>query len=286
MTLVELFTGIANAIRNKKGTTETIKAIDFATEIESISSGGDASEYFGEYVSGGMQSAIKKLPPIDVTGTTNLTDLFNNFVSLIEVPNIDTSNATNFSKMFYKCSSLTTIPLLNTSNATSMSQMFFGCSGLVNIPLLDTPKVTMMTSMFSGCTSITTIPLLDTSKVTNMSQAFNGCSSVTDIPKLDASKLTNISDIFYNCRSLTNFGGFENLGMAYGTNASGYNNYKLNLEPCINLTHDSLMNVINNLYDIRAKGCNRQILNLGTTNRAKLTDEEVAIATNKGWNVT
>lgn len=51
------------------------------------------------------------------------------------------------------------------------------------------------------------------------------------------------------------------------------------------LTHDSLMNVINNLYDIKSKGVKPQTLQLGNTNKAKLTAEEIAIATNKGWNV-
>lgn len=51
------------------------------------------------------------------------------------------------------------------------------------------------------------------------------------------------------------------------------------------LTHDSLMNVINNLYDIKSKGVKNQRLQLGNTNKAKLTAEEIAIATNKGWNV-
>lgn len=45
------------------------------------------------------------------------------------------------------------------------------------------------------------------------------------------------------------------------------------------------MNVINNLYDIKSKGVKTQTLQLGDTNKAKLTAEEIAIATNKGWNV-
>ena len=54
----------------------------------------------------------------------------------------------------------------------------------------------------------------------------------------------------------------------------------LDLSKCPNLTHDSLMNVINDAADITADPKN---LVLGTTNLNKLTDEEKAIATNKGW---
>ena len=46
------------------------------------------------------------------------------------------------------------------------------------------------------------------------------------------------------------------------------------------------MNIINNLYDIKTKGCNTQKLILGTTNLHKLTSEEIAIATSRGWTVS
>ena len=45
-------------------------------------------------------------------------------------------------------------------------------------------------------------------------------------------------------------------------------------------------NKINNLYDIATKGCNTQKLVLGNTNIAKLTAEEVAIGTSKGWSIS
>jgi hypothetical protein len=73
--------------------------------------------------------------------------------------------------------------------------------------------------------------------------------------------------MFTYCLALTNLGGFKNLK----TN--------LDLSNCLNLTHDSLMNVINNLATVE----NNPTLTLGTTNIAKLTDNEIAIATNKGW---
>ena len=45
------------------------------------------------------------------------------------------------------------------------------------------------------------------------------------------------------------------------------------------LTHDSLMSIINNLATVTTT----QTLTLGSTNLAKLSSEEKAIATNKGW---
>jgi surface protein len=141
--------------------------------------------------------------------------------------------------------------------------------------------------MFFNCSSLTTIPQLDTSKVTNMNNMLNGCSSLTTFPQLDTSKVTNISYMLYGCKSLTTLGGFTNLGQAYSTTQSAnYGDYTLTLSSSTKITHDSLMNVINNLYDIAAKGVKTQQLVIGSTNLAKLTAEEIQIATDKGFSVS
>ena len=155
------------------------------------------------------------------------------------------------------------------------------------IPLIDTSDYTNMNRMFDGYKSLMTIPQLDTSKVTNMNGMFASCNSLTTVPQLDTSKVTNINSMFWACYSPTNLGGLTNLGQAYSTTQSAnYSNYRLDLSLCSNLTHDSLMNVINGLYDIATKGCNTQQLVLGSENLAKLTAEELAIATTKGFSVS
>ena len=146
--------------------------------------------------------------------------------------------------------------------------MFSFCFNLTSIPQLDTSNVSNMNRMFSGCVSLTIIPQMDTRSVTNMNQMFNGCSSLTSIPQLDASNVTDMNRMFSNCSSLTTLDGLTNLKV------------DLNLSPCPLLTHDSLMNVINEAANVTVGS---KILTLGETNLNKLTDEEKAIATNKGW---
>ena len=113
------------------------------------------------------------------------------------------------------------------------------------------------------------------------------------LQELDMSKATRIENMFNGCTKLENIGGFLNLGKAYTYTGNGYNFYKLNLSKATLLTHDSLMNIINNLYDLNlsynvANGGTLYTQNivLGSTNLAKLTAEEIAIATNKGWTVS
>lgn len=179
------------------------------------------------------------------------------------------------------------VPPLDLNNMTVATNFFSGCMSLENIEGLNISQITDTRYMFQYCYKIKEIPQIDTSKVTNMYNMFAECSLLETIPRLNANNVKSISNIFYKCYNLKNLGGFENLGMAYEISQSAnYSSYTLELSVSSNLTHESLMNVINNLYDIKTKGCNAQKLTLGTTNINKLTSEEIAIATSKNWTVS
>ena len=216
-----------------------------------------------------------------------------------KIPEFDTSLVKSMSNFFYNCQMLEEISLIDTSNATRMQAMCKQCYNLKSIPLLNTSKVTDMSEMVASCHELTKFPEIDTSKVVNMEEMCFGCKKIQTIPKLDASKVNNIYRSFNSCYELENFGGLLNLGKGYTITLSNQGIYKLDLSYSTKLTHESLMNVINNLYDLNLtygvydeEGNDlggtlyRQDLVLGSTNLAKLTAEEIAIATNKGWNVT
>ena len=270
-TLGNFLTDVADAIREKKGTTDTILASNFDTEIASIEGGVDINEYLSDTITngnnslGGWTKTIKKMrSPLTVEGTSAEYMFYNCPVN--ELPQLDTSNVTNMSHMFTICANLTTIPQINTSNVTNMDYMF------------------------SGCTNLTTIPQLDTSNVTDMSNMFSGCRKITTIPQLNGEKLINVYRNFYSCTSLENFNGLINLGQEFSTSQNAnYYNYTLDLSSSTKLTEQSIINILNNLYDIATKGCKTQTVTLGATNLAKLTSTEgqqaLASAQSKGWNV-
>ena len=158
---------------------------------------------------------------------------------------------------------------------------------LVFMPLVDTSNSESFRNTFNNCQRLIYVPQLDTSNSTTFQYMFYRCTSITTIPQLDASKCTIFFSAFNSCEKLTNFGGLLNAGEAYLTSVSANSgNYALDFNGINKLTHDSLMNVINGLYDIATKGCNTQQLVLGSTNLAKLSADEIAIATNKGWSVS
>ena len=116
--------------------------------------------------------------------------------------------------------------------------------------------------------TITTNPALNTSRDTSILRTFDNCLKLKSLPELDFSNVTDTTWSFNSCSSLTDLGGF--IGLKVG----------IDLSACTALTHDSLMNVINKAADVTASPAT---LTLGSTNLAKLSDEEKAIATNKGW---
>lgn len=227
----------------------------------------------------GDNSANTRFLPKSATNTS-----FANYYRLLAIPLINLGRITSNRRMFANCYSLITIPLINTNKVTVLDSMFTNCYSLKTIPQIDTSNVTVFYGLFQYCYSLKTVPQIDTSKGENFGVLFNGCRSLTKVPELDFSKCIRIDGMLIYCYSLVYLGGFKNIGQAYLTSQSAsYNNYKLDLSYCTLLTHDSLMNVINDLYDIGSAGVKPQQLVLGSTNLNKLTAEEKAIATSKGW---
>ena len=222
-------------------------------------------------------SSLKTIPQLNTTNVTKMNNMFSYCYSLKSIPLLDTSNVTAMERMFMNCESLNEIPLLDTSNVTNMTFMFNYCRSLNEIPLLNTSNVTNMSNMFANCQILKTIPQLNTSKVTNMNNMFSYSTALTSIPLLECGNVTNMKDIFggfYTYSNLTDLGGFKDLKVSVTSDF---------LDKCPNLTVDSLMNVINNLYDLTANGLSGQSLKFSQTNLVKLSEEQIAVATAKGW---
>ena len=152
----------------------------------------------------------------------------------------------------------------DTENVIEMNYMFEGCPNLTTVPLIDTSKVTTMYRMFRNCPNLTTIPAFDTSKVTWMVEMFSGCTNLTTIPAFDISKVTKMGAMFSGCTNLT---AIHMTGMTAD----------LNISSSTKFTREALVEILNNL------GTSYGTLTMGSTNLAKLTEEDKLIATNKGW---
>lgn len=203
-----------------------------------------------------------KVTGFDGVEETSLKQLFYDCQSLKKVPHLP-FKSTDCANMFYKCYSLVDtkeLQSLDVSGCNDFSYAFYQCSGITDWSFIDYWDLSNGTSF--GCmfadTNITSIPQLNG----------DGIKLVTYFAPWGYSGL----------KSLTYFGGFKDL-------RKSWTNYTL--DKCINLTHQSLVDIIDCLYDFTGNGetpgSGEGTITLGTAHLAKLTDEEIAVGTNKGW---
>ena len=234
------------------------------------------------------------------------------FSSFKEVPEwADFEGITDLSNMFRDCGNLQTIPPLNTSNVVNMEKMFYNC-GIQTIPFLDTSKVSNANNMFCLCNNLKTLPNnFNFGSCTDFSDMFNS-AGLTDYSFLETwvinpnasmdNMITNTnttyvpaipcvgntsyfqSAIFWaygDYSELTYFGGW--IGRKYNVDRD----YILKKLP--NLTYESCISILNNLYDFTGNGetpdSSQGKLKVAQSFIDKVGDE-ISIATNKGWVVS
>lgn len=222
------------------------------------------------------------LTMIDVSNVTSFYNAFanNKTIENVNVSNWNTLQVTNMRSIFYICDKLQSVSCENwrLDNCTNMFAMFDSCLALKNFDpsRWNTSKVTNMEWVFIRCASLTSLDLSnwDTSQVTIMNNFFNSCTSLTslDISGWNTSKVHGMRNMLYNCVSLETLKcdnlilpniELGNIGLVYSTK----------------LSVDSIVGLLNALPQ-SDKGYSFQI---GSDNIGKLSDEQKAIATDKGW---
>ena len=238
--LQDFLIDVANAIRNKKGTTALINPQDFSGEIESIASGGetpsadwqpnedmkwaksicenDVQDGFTykvlQMISDGYVYTNIVVPSGGAVKTSDGGYYTANAKHTWDDTNARVATSHNDMKLrwliYYYTSETPSITLLKDIMYACFDGVKFG--GVFQKKYMleyfdiingaDLSSVTSMNQMFYNCYSLQTIPLLDTSKVTNMSQMFNNCYSLQTISLLDTSSVINMSSMFYHCYSL------------------------------------------------------------------------------------
>lgn len=164
---------------------------------------------------------------------------------------------------------------------TTIDHRYYQNDNLVYAPQFDTSNIENANMAYYGCASLQVVPDMDLSNCEDVMYLFNNCKALTDIGLIILPKASNLTGFVNGCPKLRNLRGFKDLGKDLGQN---YSQVSLSLSYSPLLTHESLINVINNLYDLNLNG-KLGTLTLGTTNLNKLTADEIAIATNKGWTV-
>lgn len=158
-----------------------------------------------------------------------------------------------WTNMFSNCSNLKTAKSNRAISSGTGDNVFYNDKALESVILAD--GITIIgTAVFYGCTSLKTVYLP---------------SSITTATNSSLTSTSSYYYIFYNCTAL------EDVQLGQDWNMS------LRLNVSNNLTVDSMVAMFNSLKDLT--GETTKTLTLGSTNLAKLSDEQKEIATSKNW---
>lgn len=246
------------------------------------------------------------LTMISPRNETRLDNLFKNNSNLVNInaSNWDTSNIVSLKGVFSSMPNLESVDFAewNVSNVTSFFALFDDSRKVntIDVSKWDTSSATNMEWMFCR-TNATKLDVsnFNTSNVTNMHAMFIGNNSLIqlDISNFDTSNVLNINTMFAYfdvCEEL-NINGLNLTRCTSINNTFNYSNFKkircdglqfpdidmskIGLNFSTALSVDSIVGLLNALPQ-SDKGYSFQI---GSNNIAKLSDEQKAIATNKGW---
>lgn len=254
--------------------------------------------------------SVNVTPKIDIA-QAGIKFGYSSFTTLPEWA--DFSNVTDFSYMFALMNNLTNAPMFNTSIVVSIDSMFYGCYNLENVPNYNTENVTNARNLFYNCQKLKNPPTyLNLLKCNNMEQLFydvrlKDYSFLTnwDInPKANMNSMITTNDYveyipaipnegttdYYQSgiiqswadfNKLTYFGGY--IGRKYSLTSTSV------LPKCPNLTYESCISILNNLYDFTGNG------EVPESSMGKLTvhpnflttvGDEISIGTSKNWIIT
>lgn len=259
----------------------------------------DMSNLFG---SSSMYARRIDVSGWDTSNVTSMDNMFSGCILLIEVIGIsdwNTSNVTNMRSMFRSCRILDNLNLSkwNIGSVTDISGMFSHNFDIknVNISGWDTSNVTDMSSVFNGCTSLQQVDVsgLDTSNVTDFEYIFYQCTSLLqiDLSGWNAKNATHI-DYFSNgpvtgpvSSAIINYVGGRTIDEVISNNIGILNGLNISNRYVMSDYADraSLRALINGLADLT--GETSKTLSLSYTLTPKLTEEDIAVATDKNWTI-
>lgn len=297
------YTDIATAIRGKLGTADTYLPSEMAGAILLIETGGgDTLKQLIDITGNAIDlcALADDISFLNYDTTTNAKTLAGAFYgsSIDEIPNIDTQNCFEFNRMFQECPNLQTASIgngrINLSKAQLMEAMFSNCTALTSASVYNIPNTcTDLSAMFNECPALTSVyiggdtsgvtttsdmfrddvalqtaPFFITTAVESMEGMFSGCSALTRVPVYDCNSVTVFNQMLHGCISLT---------------AVPLSNIRVSLDISASALYPSteLVNTISRLRTVTTT----QTLTMGQTNLNKLTAEQIAVATNKGWTV-
>ncbi len=249
---------------------------------------------------------LKRIPEIDFSNATNTLAMFSGCYSLESLPALNITSSTSTYQMFYLCYNLKSIDSLPTNSCTDFQLMFYNCNNLIRLPddftTISASDPDAFEQFLAATYNLTEIPegvcsgfgnagvtdyeeafeatyfnkLPDSftginnnaDNITTMKEMFNAAFGVRHVPTIDASNVSSsLGNAFYQAYCL------ESGGILSGVTQNV--SYRRT-----NMDREAMTAVFSGL------GNASKTININETPaEGNLTDQDKAIATNKGWTI-
>ena len=235
-----------------------------------------------------QDSKILFAPVLNTSGVTNANNLFYNCQQMIAVPyRMQFSYATTLQNMFANCTALTCVDSIYAPECTHFNEMFNMCYSLKTIrDGIHMNKAANCSRMFNLCFSLENIDLYANNipSISETTEMFQGCFNLNYINfnNFDFSNLSQVEHMFADCGALTHIDGLINFGAIQGDIYGGDSMF----QGCHSLSPDFFVMFFNDLYD-RTGWDKIPASDIGIPDNVlmELTEDDIAIATNKGWTI-
>ena len=197
------FLEIANAIREKDGSSDPIKAVDFAARIEEIQSGGGGDdELLNAIISRGSYTKDLVIPNSVTSIGAYTFQSCSGFTGSLIIPNSVTSIGTS---AFQSCSGFTGSLIIPNSVTSIGNYAFHSCSGFTGDLTIPNSVTNIGGSAFNNCRDLIRV-VFDGQAPSIEALAFSGCPKIleydfTNCTTVPSSSNTNIfQNINANCQ--------------------------------------------------------------------------------------
>ena len=224
--LTDFLTDVADAIRDKKGTTEKINPQDFSDEIRGIKT--STSMWTGHVDVEGLKAIgwddddIAYFQEHGVNWMAEDDEYYK--VSDDNKALYGVLTADNIQQYKDRIVWLPKIELIG-----SMGSKFKGITQLKGVPILDCSKVTAINAMFENCKSLTCAYLKNTTNIRLAQSAFRNNASLMHVHPMDLSSSTAFGYMFYFDKALEE--GIS-LNLSTANDAGNIYDYCYNMKRC------------------------------------------------------
>lgn len=184
--------------------------------------------------------------------------------------------------MFKNCASLKELPSLDYSTFEDARSIFSGCTSLQSVDELNLNNAVKLDRAFEKCETLNSINGIILSDFVSAEWMFNYCQQLESIVNVDVGGVYAAEYFFWQCTSLTTI-KLENIGKSY--HMWDFGACKLLGTTDEESRQSVIYTLLTHSYDRAANGLSAGKITLHANTKARLTDEEKAAITAKGFTI-